>query len=157
MDDVLEMWPEQPADLDIHVGSPAPTRFWTDRRLFLMKATVLLITTLALIPILILQNTFGAALYVGFLVIVHVAGLVVFAAGLTRQHFGSDLRGLSIRIGGLAILFGLLYLASKGLTSGFDSLVFWVSLIAIWALHTAGAAMLHLVPHRQSGSFCPFV
>ncbi len=155
MDDVLETW--SASGLDVYAGSPVrPADGRRERRLFLAKATFLLITTLALVPIMVLQSALGGAIYVGFLVIVHVVGLAVFAYGLRRQHFGVSLRGLTIRIGGLVLLTGLLYLASKGLTTGLSSAVFWISLIAIWALHTAGAAMLHLMPERRD-SLCPFI
>lgn len=172
MEEVLEMWSERPKDLDVHAASPVrPTagpvqaaasasetrRAWSDRSLFYMKAGVLLATTVALIPILAYQSVLGAQVYVGFLVAVHVLGLAAFAYGLRREHFGQGARGLAIRIGGLVLLTALLYLASKGLSDTFGSLVFWISLTAIWVLHTAGAAMLHLRPGQSSDSFCPFV
>ncbi len=152
---MTESWTPQP--IDHYVGSPVQPKLRRDVRLFWIKAVILLVTTLALIPVLIAQSALGGAIYVGFLVAVHVIGLVVFAYGLRGSHFGTSLRGIAIRVGGLLVLTALLYMASKGLTSGFSSVVFWVSLTAIWALHTAGAAMLHLMPERrQANSLCPF-
>ncbi len=155
MEEVWEAWSPQP--LDVYAGSPVRPTAHQDRRLFWFKAGLLLATTVALVPILAWQHVLGATIYVGFLVVVHVVGLVIFAVGLRRAHFGTSLRGILIRIGGLAMLIGLLYIASKGLSHNFGSMVFWVSLVAIWALHTAGVAMLHLMPERRTGSFCPFV
>ncbi len=156
MDEVLETW--TPHALDVHEASPIhPEReAKRHRRLFIAKAVFLLLTTLALIPVLMLQSALGGAIYVGFLVAVHVVGLAVFVWGVRARDMGVG-RGLVIRIGGLVLLTALLYLASKGLQTGFASAVFWISLVAIWALHTAGAAMLHLMPSKHSDSLCPFL
>lgn len=155
MEEVWETWSPQP--IDIHAGSPVRPQATHDRRLFWFKAILLLVTTIALVPILLWQHILGAKFYLGFLVVVHVGGLVIFAKGLKRSHFGTTLRGTMIRVGGIAALVALLYLASKGLGQSLDSTVFWISLLAIWLLHTAGAAILHLMPERRSSSFCPFV
>ncbi len=158
MSDISERWSPQP--LDVYAGSPvrpgqAKPHGNKERRLFLFKAGLLLVSTLALIPVMLLQSVFGAAIYVGFLLVVHVAGLAIFLVGLKRSHLGITRRDMAVRIGGLLILTGLLYLASGGLKLGFESALFWISLFVIWALHTAGAALLHLLPQRTS--LCPFV
>lgn len=158
MDEVTESWRPQP--VDVYVGSRVrpeqPANHNKERRMFLWKAGLLLISTVALIPILALQSDLGAKIYLAFLIIVHVAGLAIFAKGLRRKHFGTTARGLAIRLSGLVALTALLYAASKGL-GDFGSAMFWFSLFAIWALHTIGAAVLHLMPEqRESDSLCPF-
>lgn len=153
---MLETW--TPQQLDVYAASPVHPikQARRQRTLFIGKSIFLLVTTLALIPVMMLQSALGGLIYVGFLVAVHVIGLAVFAYGLNAHNFGANRRGLIVRISGLVILTALLYLASKGLQAGLFSGVFWISLTAIWALHTAGAALLHLMPRRTSGSLCPF-
>ncbi len=142
--------------------APAPAR--RDRTLFLWKAGLLLATTLALIPILAWKHELAATTYVAFLVTVHVAGLGIFLYGVRRRTLAPNTRGFLVRIAGLIALFSLAGLASQGLHAGLHSTIFWASLTAIWALHTAGAALLHLRPqsarangHADAGSLCPFL
>jgi hypothetical protein len=86
---------------------------------------------------------------------VHVAGLVVIVVGARRQDIAPGARGFVIRAVAIVLLVALLMLAADGLTST-TSAVFWGSLFAIWALHTAGLALLHLRGRRELAA-CPFV
>jgi O-antigen/teichoic acid export membrane protein len=123
---------------------------------FAWKVALLLGTTVALIPILLSKNQMAATVYLWVLVAVHLAGLAIIAVGVKRHHIAPDGRGLAIRLVGIAILVGLLYLASKGLDGSVEGFVFWGSLFAIWALHTAGLALLHIRSGREAAA-CPFV
>jgi hypothetical protein len=123
---------------------------------FAWKVALLLGTTVALVPILLSKNEMAATVYLWVLVAVHLAGLAIIAVGVKRHHIAPDRRGLVIRLTGIAILVALLYLASKGLQDSVEGLVFWGSLFAIWALHTAGLALLHIRSGREVAA-CPFV
>lgn len=131
---------------------------WTFQRRgqFAWKVGLLLATTIALIPILLLKNEWAAQAYLWILVAIHLVGLVIIAVGVKRHHIAPDTRGLVIRLVGIALLIGLLYLASKGLRTDVAGWVFWGSLFAIWALHTLGLALLHIRGRREM-AVCPFV
>ncbi len=122
-------------------------RFWT-------KTLLLAATTIALIPILLMQSELGAQIYLWALVVIHLVGLVVFASGVSAADIAPSKWGFIGRVLGLLTAFGLLYLASKGLQTETGSAIFWGSLFAIWALHTAGLALLHI--RGQGGNGCPF-
>lgn len=123
---------------------------------FAWKVGLLLATTVALVPILLMKNEWAAQVYLWALVAVHVIGLFVIGIGVKRHHIAPDTRGLVIRLVGIAVLMALLYLASKGLRSDVEGLLFWGSLFAIWALHTLGLALLHIRGRRELAA-CPFV
>ena|ERR1041385_964563 len=136
------------------MATPALTFY--NRRQFAWKVALLAATTIALVPILLLKDELAAKVYLVALAIVHVAGIVVIAIGTKRDHIAPDKRGLAIRLVAIAVLLALLGLAAKGLRTGTESFVFWGSLFAIWLLHTAGLALLHLRGRREV-SVCPFV
>lgn len=123
---------------------------------FAWKVGLLLATTIALIPILLMKNEWAAQAYLWILVAIHIVGLFIIGVGVKRQHIAPDTRGLVIRLVGIAILIALLYLASKGLQSSVEGALFWGSLFAIWALHTLGLALLHIRGRREM-AVCPFV
>ena len=123
---------------------------------FAWKVGLLLVTTVALIPILLSKNEWAATVYLWALVAVHVVGLLIIGVGVKRHHLAPDRRGLVIRVVGIAILIALLYLASQGLKSSVEGWLFWGSLFAIWALHTLGLALLHIRGRREM-AVCPFV
>ena len=131
---------------------------WTFQRRgqFAWKVALLLLTTIALIPILLLKHEWAAQVYLWILVGIHVVGLVIIAIGVKRHHIAPDRRGLVIRLVGIALLIGLLYLASQGLQGNAAGWIFWGSLFAIWALHTLGLALLHIRGRREM-AVCPFV
>lgn len=122
---------------------------------FAWKVFTLLATFVALIPILYFQTELGAAVYLWFLVIVHVLGLVVFAVGVKKEDIAPSAWGFYGRLIGLAVTAGLLYWVSQGLNSQFGSVAFWWSLFGIWAIHTAGLALLHIRGRHETT--CPFV
>jgi hypothetical protein len=134
----------------------APRVTFERRGQFAWKVALLAATTVALIPILLMKNAWAAQAYLWILVAVHVAGLFIIGVGVKRHHIAPDTRGLVIRLVGIALLVGLLYLASKGLQSSAEGLLFWGSLFAIWALHTLGLALLHIRGKREN-AVCPFV
>jgi hypothetical protein len=134
----------------------APRFYFTERRTFYWKVALLAATTVALIPVLLLKNTEWAAWYLWALAAVHVGGVVVVVVGVKRAQIAPDRRGLAIRLVAIALLVALLWLVSKGLTNPALDLVFWASLFAIWALHTAGLALLHIRGRREA-TVCPFV
>ena len=123
---------------------------------FAWKVALLAVTTVALIPILLSKNEWAAQVYLWILVAIHVVGLFIIGAGVKRHHIAPDKRGLVIRLVGIAVLIGLLYLASKGLQTSAEGFLFWGSLFAIWLLHTAGLALLHIRGGREN-AVCPFV
>ena len=138
-------------------GTAPATRMTFERRgQFVWKVAMLAVTTVALIPILLMKNEWAATVYLVALAIVHIAGVVVIVVGTKRHHIAPDARGLVIRLIAIAILVALLYLASKGLSTGTEGLLFWGSLFAIWLLHTAGLALLHIRGAREN-AVCPFV
>jgi hypothetical protein len=132
-----------------------PLLAFGNRRTFYWKTGLLAATTLALAPILLWKDLLAAQVYLVALAVVHVAGFAVIAIGAKRQDIAPGLRGLVIRLVGILILVALLALAANGLT-GTTGMVFWSSLFAIWALHTAGLALLHLRGRRELQA-CPFV
>ena len=123
---------------------------------FAWKVGLLAATTIALIPILLLKNEWAAQVYLWILVAVHVAGLFIIGIGVKRHHIAPDTRGLVIRLVAIVLLVSLLYLASQGLQTSAEGLLFWGSLFAIWFLHTAGLALLHIRGKREN-TMCPFV
>ncbi len=129
---------------------------FTQRRRFYWKVVILAATTIALVPILLLKDAGWATVYLIALIAVHVGGVVIVAIGVQRQQLAPDRRGLLIRLGAIALLVALLYIASKGLQNPALDLTFWISLFAIWLLHTAGLALLH-VRGRREAALCPFV
>lgn len=129
---------------------------FTRRRQFAWKVALLLVTTVALVPILLMKNEWAATVYLVALAVVHVAGVVVIVVGTKRHHIAPDTRGLVIRLVAIALLVGLLWLASKGLSTSAEGFLFWGSLFAIWLLHTAGLALLHIRGAREN-TVCPFV
>lgn len=135
---------------------PGPRLTFQRRGQFAWKVALLLATTVALIPILLMRDAWAAQAYLWILVAIHLVGLVIIGVGVKRHHIAPDTRGLVIRLVGIALLVGLLYLASKGLQSDAASWVFWGSLFAIWALHTLGLALLHIRGRREM-AVCPFV
>jgi len=139
-------------------GLPAAaSRMTFERRgQFAWKVTLLAATTIALIPILLSKNAWAAQAYLWVLVVVHVAGLFIIGVGVKRHHIAPDARGLLIRLVAIVLLVGLLYLASQGLRSSAEGLLFWGSLFTIWLLHTAGLALLHIRGKREN-AVCPFV
>ena len=123
---------------------------------FAWKVGLLAATTIALIPILLLKHEWAAQAYLWILVAVHVAGLFIIGIGVKRSHIAPDTRGLVIRLTAIVLLVALLYLVSKGLQTSAEGLLFWGSLFAIWFLHTAGLALLHIRGKREN-AVCPFV
>lgn len=121
---------------------------------FAWKVTLLLVTFVALIPILLYQDVLGAKVYLWFLVGVHLLGLVVFGWGVSRHDIAPSTRGFVMRVVGLVAVAALLYLASKGLDSAFGSVLFWGSLFTLWAVHTGGLLLVHVRGRGETG--CPF-
>ena len=126
------------------------------RGTFAWKVALLAATTIALIPILLAKDELAATIYLWVLVGVHVLGLVIIGVGVKRHHIAPDKRGLYSRLAAITLLIALLYLASKGLRTAIEGWLFWGSLFAIWALHTAGLALLHIRGKREN-AMCPFV
>ena len=137
-------------------GTAAPRLSFERRGQFAWKSALLLATTVALIPILLLKSAWAAQVYLWVLVAVHVVGLAIIGIGVRRTHIAPDRRGLVIRLVGIAFLVGLLYVASQGLQTSAEDFLFWGSLFAIWALHTVGLALLHIRSGREAAA-CPFV
>jgi hypothetical protein len=137
-------------------GAAAPRMTFERRTQFAWKTALLLATTIALIPILLLKHTWAAQAYLVILVGIHIVGLAIIAVGVKRTHIAPDRRGLVVRLVGITFLVALLYVASKGLRTSTEDLLFWGSLFAIWALHTLGLALLHIRSGREVAA-CPFV
>lgn len=125
------------------------------RRQFAWKTAVLFATTAALVPILLYRSEVAATVYVAYLVVIHVVGLAVFAWGVRKEDIAPTKRGLYGRLAGLAFAIALLALAEKGLRTDTGAQLFWWSLFGIWAIHTAGLALLHL-RGRGEDKACPF-
>ncbi len=138
------------------VAAAAGLRF-ERRRIFWWKTAYLTVVTLAFVPILLSQHAMAAAWYVGGLAIIHLASLIVFAIGVRREDIAPSRRGFYSRMLGLALAIGLLYLASKGLHNEAGALLFWGSLFAIWFIHTAALALLHIRGPGEHDGACPFV
>ncbi len=144
-----------PADgPDANAGAGPRIEFRHKAR-FIWKNALLLITFVALIPILLYQDVLGAQVYLWFLVGVHALGLFIFAWGVGRHDIAPSMKGFLGRLAGLATVTLLLWIASKGLNTEFGSLLFWGSLFALWAIHSAGLLLLHLRGRKETS--CPFV
>ncbi len=142
--------------MGMEAASGGPRFHFTDRKRFYWKVALLAATTIALVPILLLKDQGLADLYLWVLVAVHVGGVFIVVIGVKRQQIAPDARGLVIRLVAIALLIGLLYISSLGLRNATLDWVFWGSLFAIWALHTAGLALLHIRGSREA-ALCPFV
>jgi hypothetical protein len=125
------------------------------RAKFWWKTFILAATTIALIPILLWQHELAAAIYLWTLVIIHVVGLGIFIIGVSREDIAPSTGGFVGRFIGLVVTGVLLYVVAKGLQTPVSGAIFWVSLFAIWAVHTAGLLMLHV--RGRSENNCPFV
>ncbi len=126
------------------------------RAKFWWKQFLLFTTFLALIPILLYQSALGAKVYLWFLGLVHVFGTLVFIIGVKKEDIAPTRRGLWGRIAGLVTIGALIYLASQGLRPDeFGTALFWWSLFAVWAIHTAGLLLFHLRGRHEKT--CPFV
>lgn len=119
------------------------------RTQFYWKMGLLAATTLALIPILYYQDQFATKIYLWFLIIVHLAGLVLVFWDVKKEDIAPDRRGLIGRTMGLLTMGVLLYFVTKGLPDGLGSTVFWFALFGSWALHTAGVLLLHIRTRRE--------
>lgn len=125
---------------------------------FAWKVFTLLITFVALIPVLYFQDVLGAQVYLWFLVGVHLIGFVIFGIGVKKEDIAPSKWGFWGRMIGLATTVGLLYWASQHLGTDRDALqttAFWWTLFTIWAIHTGGLALLHIRGRRETA--CPFV
>ncbi len=139
-------------------GEGTPTGWFEFRHKarFVWKAITLFITIAAFIPILLYQHELGVKWYLGFLVGVHVLGLIVFGWGVSRQDIAPTTWGLVGRLIGLVSVGVLLYFVSKGVTdTSVGSVVFWASLFGLWAIHSGGLLLVHV--RGREGSKCPFI
>ncbi|MHB8633702.1 MAG: hypothetical protein ACYDBQ_07040 [Thermoplasmatota archaeon] len=127
-----------------------------ERRRFAWKTALLALATLSLVPILLFQARLWGGLYVAALALVHISGVAIIVVGTRKHQIAPDRRGLMIRLVGIGILVALLALAAKGVETPVGGAIFWGALFAIWALHTAGLALLH-VKGRREAALCPFV
>ncbi len=143
------------ADVDDSTESTPPRLEFHSRAKFWWKTGLLLLTFVALIPILLYQSVLGAKVYLWFLGIVHIIGTAVFVIGVRKEDIAPTARGFWGRVAGLVTIGLLIYLASKGLQTEFGSLLFWGSLFAVWAIHTLGLLLLHLRGRHDKN--CPFV
>jgi hypothetical protein len=141
---------------DMAQKRPAPTG-WLDSlefakpKEFAWKTALLAITTVAIAPVVLWKDALAAQVYLGALVVIHVGALVVFARGVQKKDIAPTPFGLFWRVTGLAVMIALL--ATIKLVP--DSPWFWPTLGAIWALHTAGLALLHV--RAKDGVGCPFI
>ena len=145
--DALEQWPAE------EIGSPALVV--RKRSRLAWKTLLLLATTAAFIPILLWRDELAGTLYVGALAAVHVAGLAVFVWGIRRHDIAPTRRGFWVRLLALAVLLVLLSFAAGGLKAGAESIVFWLSLAAVWLLHTGGLLLVHVRTRREILA-CPY-
>ncbi|MGB1698267.1 MAG: hypothetical protein ACPHK8_07695 [Thermoplasmatota archaeon] len=120
------------------------------RTQFYWKIALLGITTVALIPILYFEHELGAKVYLWFLVIVHLLGLVLVFWHVDKEDIAPDRRGLIGRTMGLVTMGVLLYFISKGIGTGLGSTIFWLAFFASWLLHTAGVALMHIRTRREA-------
>ncbi len=116
------------------------------------KTLILAVTTLGMIPVLLWRSELAAKIYLLLLVFIHVAGLVVLAWGVKRHHIAPTRRGLTGRLIGLAVLIALLAFAAKGIQDPTTGALFWASLFAVWALHSAGVIMMHVRTQREEAA-----
>lgn len=145
----LELWPEDARDVQFE-----KQKTWKiDKVPIIWKSALLLLTTIALIPIILYQERIWAHAYVAFLVVVHIIGLIIFLWGVKKHDLLG--KGMLVRVAGLVILTALLYIASKGVQTSLESGIFWVSLAAIWLLHSGGLFLLHVRGQRELA--CPFL
>jgi hypothetical protein len=132
-------------------GTLRGSLIFAKKRQFAWKTTLLAAVSLGLGVVVLSKEAVVAQLYLGLLVAVHVAGLAMFAIKVDRRDIAPSRFGLLWRATGLAVMLALLTLIRLQP----DSAVFWPSLGAIWAIHTAGLSVLHL--RAVEGAPCPFL
>jgi hypothetical protein len=120
------------------------------RTQFYWKIALLGITTLALIPILYFEYQLGAQIYLWFLVVVHLLGLILVFWHVDKEDIAPDRRGLIGRTMGLLTMGVLLYFISGGIGTGLGSTIFWLAFFGSWALHTVGVALMHFRTAREA-------
>jgi hypothetical protein len=138
-----------------------PTAGLAKPREFYLKSGLLLASTIALVPIMLLKDELWAKVYLVVLILLHLAGPFIVFWGMKpenwkRMWYGNR-RTFWYRILSIAALLSLLALASRGL-SGHKSLtsgIFWASLFGIWGLHTGALALLH-IRGKATNTSCPF-
>ncbi|MGB1586338.1 MAG: hypothetical protein ACPHID_04765 [Thermoplasmatota archaeon] len=145
-----ELPPQQLRQQDIDQVAAGRSIYLAAPKSLLWKSVLLLVATLAFVPILLMKHELAGAIYVAALVIVHVVGLVVIVAKSGDQWW-QDKRALAWRLGGIGVLTVLLSIVGKGLV-GSTGLIFWGTLGLIWLLHTVGALIFHL---RGDPRACP--
>ena len=134
----------------------SPTSFWDSltfakKRQFAWKTALLAAITLALVPVMLSKHALAAQVYLGALVFIHVVVLAVFVRGVKKEDIAPSPFGLFWRLVGLLVMVALLMMVRVDP----DSPWFWGSVAAIWGLHTAGLALLHV--RAKEGAGCPFV
>lgn len=140
-------------------NAPAPAVRLAKPREFYIKSALLLVSTVALIPILLSKHALAAQIYLWALIIIHLAGPFLVFWGMKAENWKrmyAKPRTFWYRVVGIVSLLALLYLASKGLAdASATSGIFWASLFAIWALHTGALALLH-IRGKATATSCPF-
>jgi hypothetical protein len=134
--------------------SPASWRgsvTFAHKQRFAWKSALLAALTLALAPVVLWKHALAAQLYLGLLVAIHVGALGVFIVRTRREDIAPSAFGLFWRAVGLAVAVALLTM----LRLVPDSPWFWPSLAGIWAVHSAGLALLHV--RAVDGATCPFI
>jgi hypothetical protein len=144
-----------PTHVEPAENSAEPKFEFRKKAQFAWKVFTLFVTFVALIPVLLYQDQFGAQIYLWFLVVIHVLGLIIFTIGVRKEDLAPSKWGFYGRLIGLGVTVVLLYWASQGLTNKWGTMAFWWSLFLIWAIHTGGLALLHI--RGRSEKNCPFV
>lgn len=113
-------------------------------RLFLWKASSVLLLSLLLFPILTYRDGIPATLYAGALVVLHVAILGIYLYRVRFRELDPDMRALTLRVLALIVVSYLLVVVSKFDPDGPRSTLA-LQLLAITAFH---AILLALVMIR---------
>lgn len=113
-------------------------------RLFLWKAASVLLLSAALFPILSIKDGIPATIYVGALVVLHIAILGIYLYRVRFRDLDPDARALALRVMALVVVSYLLVIVSRFDPDG-PRLTLALQLLAITAFH---AVLLALVMIR---------
>jgi hypothetical protein len=113
-------------------------------RMFVLKAVSVLLLSAALFPVLLVKDGIPAAIYVGALVVLHIASLGIYLYRVRFRDLDPDVRALAVRVIALIVVSYLLVIVSRFDPDGPRSTLA-MQLLAITAFH---AILLALVMIR---------
>lgn len=118
-----------------------------DPSLFVRKALLVFGASIALIPLLMMKATMPSSLYAIFLIVLHVAVLVVYFYRVRWQQLDADCKSLCARLLGLGISIWLLSVVSSAREGAFARIL--LKLFVLCFVHTLTLALLMVAVERR--------